>query len=178
MLAVAIGEAPENYKSSAAIAENLEMLKDFIRRDFNKHTLHEKLMAVWADHELGGGVLSQNQIKNTMSEALSRYREGGWSIHSLLGVAGDNVPDGYATGMVTNIMLKKGMTEEVEVKGGLKWIRSSQRIGATGVLPDGRPGCGSWFGMSPNTNQASTFFTDISTSYSMLTLRTASRLGL
>jgi squalene-hopene/tetraprenyl-beta-curcumene cyclase len=178
MLAVAIGESPGNYKNNPMIQDNLKMLKEYLGREFNNHTLHEQLMVVWADHELGGGILTEAQIKQTIKKTLSNHKEGGWSIHKLLGVAGESTPDGYATGMVTNILLKKGLKEEVKVQNAVKWIRTSQNIVSTGVLPNGSPSCGSWFGMSPNSGEASTFFTDISTSYSMLTLKTASKLGL
>lgn len=178
MLAVAIGEAPENYKANPLIQDNIKMLKEYLGREFNNHTLHEQLMVLWADHELGGGILTESQVKQTIKKTLTANKEGGWSIHKLLGVAGESTPDGYATGMVTNILLKKGMKEEIKVKNALGWIRGSQNIARTGVLPNGSPSCGSWFGMSPNSGAASTFFTDISTSYSMLTLKTASRLGI
>lgn len=178
MVAISVSEAPDDYLKRADIQDNIENLKGYLKNNFDSYTLHEKLMGVWADHELGGGVLSNSQIKTTLDQVMGLQKEGGWSIHKLLGASVDEVPDGYATGLVTNILLRTGRAETPQAKKGLKWIRSSQNLINTGVLPNGAPSCGSWLGASPNGNGQSQFFTDISTSYSMLTLQTASKLGL
>jgi hypothetical protein len=178
MVAVAVGEAPDGYKNSAEIQENLKELKAYLKKDISNQTLHNQLMTVWADYELGGGIISETEKKKIINKVLTKAEaNGGWSIHSLFGETAQEV-DGYATGFVTNIMMKLGYKDHATVKKGLKWIRTSQNVAATGVLPDGSPGCGSWFGSSLNHGAQSTFMTDLSTSYAILALQTASKMGI
>jgi squalene-hopene/tetraprenyl-beta-curcumene cyclase len=177
MVAVAIGEAPENYKNNPLIQENIANLRKYLQKNFDDMNLHHQLVVAWADKEIGG-ILSGEQVKEVTRKVLASQAEGGWSIHNLLNISGHStVPDGYATGLVTNIMMKLGKGDDVKVKGGLSWIRNSQTVANTGVLASGMPSCGSWFGMSPNSHKQSLFFTDLSTSYAMLALQTAKKMG-
>lgn len=177
MVAVAIGEAPENYKKNPLIKENLKNLRRYLKNNFENMNLHHQLAVTWANKEIGY-ILSPEQVKSVATKVLAAQSGGGWSIHKLLGIAGQgNIPDGYATGLVTNVLLKLDKGHTPEVKKSLKWIRSSQSVIDSGVLPNGQASCGSWFGMSPNSSGQSLFFTDLSTSYAMLALQTAKKLG-
>ncbi|MGK0367937.1 MAG: hypothetical protein ACI9QD_001077 [Thermoproteota archaeon] len=184
MAAVTTGNAPDEYRTRANVQENISELKKYLARDLENQTPHNQLMALWANHELGGGIVNAEQEKRIIKDILGRADSGGgWSIHSLLANSSSinnnlRKAEGYGTGYVTNILLKIGYHEKREVKKGLKWIRGNQGVVSTGVLPDGRPACGSWVAVSPRGGAPSRYLTDISTSYSILALRSATKLGI
>jgi len=63
MVAVAVGEAPENYKNNPAIQENLNELKKYLKTNLANETLHNQLMVVWANQALDGTIISQAKVK-------------------------------------------------------------------------------------------------------------------
>src|SRR6266851_3479430 len=54
LAALAVGTAPENYRSSAAIRDNLERLRAYLGREYPKQPLCNRVVLLWASTKLPG----------------------------------------------------------------------------------------------------------------------------
>jgi squalene-hopene/tetraprenyl-beta-curcumene cyclase len=133
LAAVAIGDAPNGYAASAEIHDNLELLRGYFRREFDKQMLINRVMGLWASSRVSD-LLSSEQRKATIDAASAKQQDdGGWSTAALGTYKRvDNTPldmasDGYATGLVTLALQEAGVpAADPRVKKGLDWLRTHQ----------------------------------------------------
>lgn len=178
LAAVAVGMAPQNYRSTPAIQENLKLLRDYLTRESAAQSRINRVNLLWASTALQG-LLSSAQQQSIVDEILSTQRaDGGWSLSSLLGTwrRDDGTPlvadsDGYATGFIVYVLEQFGIShEEVHVKRGLSWLVRNQGIWG-----------GQWLGHSPNRRRhnpfsmVARFMDDAATAYAVLALTEDSR---
>lgn len=175
LAAIATSLAPENYRSSPEIQSNLDLLRQYLNREYSRQTLLNQVSLLWASAKIPG-ILSAEQQQSIVGEILVKQQpDGGWSASSLVGTwkRHDKTAlvarsDGYATGLVTYVLQQVGLgRDEPHVKGGLHWLVQNQRWG------------GQWSAYSLNKRRLnpfsipSSFMDDAATAYAVLALTEA-----
>ena len=178
LAAIAVGLAPEDYRSDPEIRQNLELLREYLNREYPAQTLLNRVSLLWAAAELPG-ILKPEQKQSLIEEILSKQQaDGGWCTASLVGTwkRRDGTPlvmrsDGYATGLITYVLQLAGVSRDrVSLKNGLSWLRRNQ------TWWDGH-----WEAYSLNTWHydvapvGSHFMNDAATAYAVLALTQSER---
>ena len=134
LAALATGTAPENYRSTPEIQNNLKMLREYLAREYAKQSPINRVVLLWASAKLPG-LLAAERRESILNEVLSKQQaDGGWSLSSLVGAwkRADGTPleaqsDGYATGMIVFALEQAGLRREnVHLKQGLSWLVRNQ----------------------------------------------------
>jgi squalene-hopene/tetraprenyl-beta-curcumene cyclase len=179
MAAVAIGIAPGNYRTTPEIQTNLKLLREYLNREFAVQTPINRVLLLWAAAKLPG-LFGPDRRRAIIGELLEKQQaDGGWSLSSLSGdwKRADGTPqetksDGYATGLITYVLQRAGMSpENAKLKQGLAWLTANQ---------DKKEG--SWAAYSLNKSkehhispETALFMNDAATSYAVLSLTAANR---
>jgi squalene-hopene/tetraprenyl-beta-curcumene cyclase len=178
LAAIAVGTAPRYYKqgASADLDQRLNLLRTYLRDNYARQNLHNRIWLLWASTKLGG--LLQTQERKRIIDDLEgkQQPDGGWRLASLGNfVRSDDTPqeeasDGYATGLVLHVLQTAGFTtEHPKIATGLEWLRKNQKPS------------GAWTSVSLNKkrepesqNQAKAhsakFMSDAATAYAILGL--------
>ncbi|MFZ0336309.1 MAG: hypothetical protein WAN10_11120 [Candidatus Acidiferrales bacterium] len=134
LAAVAVGLAPENYRSAPQIQQNLKLLSDYFNREYQTQTLLNRISLLWASAKVPG-ILNAEQQQSIVGEIFGKQQaDGGWSASSLVGTwkRKDRTPlvvssDGYATGLITYVLQQAGVSRDnVHVSSGLLWLARNQ----------------------------------------------------
>ena len=179
LAAVAIGIAPGNYRTVPEIQTNLKLLREYLNREFAVQTPINRVLLLWAAATLTG-LPEPNRKEVIIGELLEKQQaDGGWSLSSLSGdwkradgTSHETVSDGYATGLITFVLQRAGMSpENAKLKRGLGWLTTNQD-----------KTLGSWPAYSLNKNkenhissETALFMNDAATSYAVLSLTAANR---
>jgi squalene-hopene/tetraprenyl-beta-curcumene cyclase len=171
LAALAIGDAPNGYAGSAEIHDNLELLRGYFQREFDKQMLINRVMGLWASSRVPD-LLTAEQRKATIDAAWAKQQDdGGWSTAALGAYKRvDNTPldtasDGYATGLVTLALQEAAVpATDPRLKKGLDWLRTHQD-----------PKTGQWSAVSLNkqrdpASDVGKFMSDAATAYAVLAL--------
>ena len=141
LAAVAVGTAPENYRATPGIQNNLALLRDCLRRESAAQAPINRVMLLWASTKWPG-LLGAEEQKSIINEVLSKQQaDGGWSLAGLApGWRGWHWvsvhslwdrqlarSDGYATGLIVLALQQAGVSrDDAHVKQGLHWLESNQ----------------------------------------------------
>ena len=182
LMAVALGEAPENYASQAQIRDRLELLKQYLRRQYDAQPLMSKLYVLWASARIPGLLTELDQSKLVSDVANLELNDGGWSLSSLdeqsrkhalvdewkrLSNTGEG--DGCATGLVVLAMEKASAKQHEEtLRRGVEWLRRHQS-------KDGSWWASSLNGQTDADSDIGRFMSDAATGYAALALADADR---
>jgi squalene-hopene/tetraprenyl-beta-curcumene cyclase len=181
--ALAVGIAPENYRSSPEIQDELELLSNYLNRKYASQSAINQVVLLWASSKVHGLVDSRRQESIIQEIISAQQSDGGWQLSYLAWPSGwsmdsvirrrlrsdwtrqDSESDGYATALVTFVLQEAGRSaQDTTVQRGLAWLASNQN--ATD---------GSWPSVSltrrrsPSSNVGQ-FMKDAATAYAVLAL--------
>lgn len=173
LAAVAAGMAPQNYRATPEIQNNLKSLRDYLARECMRQSPINRVVLLWAAAKWPE-LLTAEQRESILSEILSKQQaDGGWSLSSLVGPwkRADGTllelrSDGYATGLITLALAQTGLPRK-DLKQGLAWLERNQN-----------PTQGMWPGFSLNngrdpSSDTGRFMSDAATAYAVLALTQA-----
>jgi squalene-hopene/tetraprenyl-beta-curcumene cyclase len=184
LAAIAVGTAPENYRSTPEIQNNLKMLRDYLGREYAAQPTINRVTLLWASAKFPG-LLSPGRQKTIIDEVLSKQQaDGGWSLFplartwrdwgpsSLLGrwKRGDGTlqelgSDGLATGLIVFVLPQAGVPRDnIQLKQGRAWLVRNQN------KPEGL-----WLASSLNkrrepSSNVGRFMSDAATAFAVLAL--------
>jgi hypothetical protein len=182
--AIAVGSAPENYRATPEIQNNLKMLREYLDREYFSQPLVNRVTLLWASTKLPG-LLTADRQKSITEDVLSKQQaDGGWSLFPLARTWHDLGPsslvgqwkradgspqetrsDGYATGLTVFVLQQAGVARDsVQLKRGREWLVKNQNKTE-----------GFWLAYSLNkrrdpSSNVGRFMTDAATAYSVLAL--------
>ena len=179
LAAIAVGTAPDNYRSASEIQDNLKLLREYLNRESAAQKPINRVSLLWAAAKMPG-LIEPDRKKAILTELLAKQLpDGGWSLSSLTGdwKRSDGTPqeaksDGYATGLITFALQQAGVSSEnAQLKRALSWLTANQDKTE-----------GSWLAYSVNKNkehhlspETALFMNDAATAYAVLALTNAGR---
>ena len=145
LAAVAVGTAPENYRATPEIQNNLKLLGDYIRRECARQPLIHQVVSLWASTKWPG-LLAPAQQKSIIDNVLGEQQsDGGWGLSSVgwtwrgsnlrsfvnLWIRSNDIPlagksDGYATGLIVFVLGQLGVPSEDAYLRGRSWLVRNQ----------------------------------------------------
>ena len=169
LMAVAVGNAPDNYSKNKKIIDNMAALTKYLSTNFDDQPLLNKVIALWASAHIRG-LITREQRSELLADLGTRQQEdGGWSLSDLGdwervdGTPLETRSDGYATG-VTMLALEANAVNDYHVRRGIQWLITNQDK-TTGAWP-------AW-SLNKNRDPKSNvgmFMSDAATSYAVLAL--------
>lgn len=134
LAALAIGLAPDGYIEEPAIRGRCGLLKEYLQRHYVDQPLLNRIDLLWAAEAWPD--LMDSQMRAALLRELSAQQrpDGGWSIVTLMpswkridGSSLSAASDGYATGFVSWVMEKAGVsTHDLRLRRSLTWLKSHQ----------------------------------------------------
>lgn len=182
LAALAVGTAPEDYAATPQIQGHMQLLRDYLQREYAPQPLHHRVLLLWASARLPA-LMPPEQRQRLLAELLRLQNpDGGWSLSALEPSAPERQlrhereSDGYATGLVT-LALEQARVPgtQTTVQRGLGWLRQNQ-AGHGGPWVWGPEEF--WVAKSLNKNRILTsnvgrFMSDAATGYAVLALTEA-----
>jgi squalene-hopene/tetraprenyl-beta-curcumene cyclase len=183
LAALAVGIAPDNYRSSPDIQDKLHTLSEYLNREYPTQSTINRVVLLWASTKIPG-LLSPERHKAIIQEVLDTQQSdggwelsalswpGGWGLHSLVrrwlrsdGTTQHRQSDGYATGLIVYVLPQAGVSRnDADLKKGVAWLEQHEN-----------PTDGSWpsWSLTEHRNPASIvghFMRDAATAYAVLGL--------
>ena len=174
LAAVAVGVAPNDYATSTGIQEHVASLSTYLQRGLESHRTLDRVMLLWASSELSD-LLTPDQDQSLIGDVMHlQNNDGGWSLTSLGPWEGQDGfsphpgSDGYATGLITFVLQKAGVSPDQEnLSRAIAWLVQNQD-----------PTGGQWPATSLNrerdpTSDRGRFMADAATAFAVLALTQA-----
>jgi len=185
--AIAVGVAPEKYRSAPEIQNNLKLLREYLDREYSSQPTLNRITLLWAAAKVPGLISAERQ-KSIIDEIMANQQaDGGWSLFSISktwkdwgpsallgnwkrrdGSLQDLKSDGFATGLIVYVLRQTGMPkEDARLLGGREWLIQNQNKTE-----------GLWSAASLNkrrdpTSNVGLFMSDAATAYAALALSDA-----
>jgi squalene-hopene/tetraprenyl-beta-curcumene cyclase len=172
MAALAVGSAPDNYAAGADIQDNVAQLRAYFQKQYEKESVHNRLMALWASARLRDLLTAEQKTAAIDGAFALQQADGGWSSTSLGAykrvdnTANDTRADGYATALATLALQEAGVVAATDARlaKGLDWLRRNQDRAT-----------GRWIATSLNKNRdpesdPARFMSDAATAYAVMSL--------
>jgi squalene-hopene/tetraprenyl-beta-curcumene cyclase len=135
LAALAAGTAPGGYASEAAIQPGLARLRSYLDREYANQPLSNRVVLLWASTQLPG-LAGQDRRARLVADLCDEQRpDGGWSLESLHQPAHawglrrmSSRTDGYATGLVTLVLLRTSGSADAHAASGVGWLVRHQNL--------------------------------------------------
>jgi squalene-hopene/tetraprenyl-beta-curcumene cyclase len=170
-LMIAVASEPDQYASEPDIRENIELLRQYLRREYATQPLMSQLYVLWASTKVPDLLTPADREKLLSTLDSLQQVDGGWSLVSINPwKRNDDTPeptasDGLGTSLAVLTLQKSGAdANDPTLKRGLEWLKQHQE-------EDGR-----WQAPSlneqrdPKTDDAALFMSDAATAYAVLAL--------
>lgn len=178
LAAVAAGIAPDGYLSDPKIQDDLNLLRSYLKREYDSQPLANKVAVLWASAKLPG-ILTPEQRTTLIKDLFMKQQDdGGWTL-TTLGTWKRHLPfgftiekftlprtsDGYATGLSVYALEQAGISrQDARLEKGLAWLQTKQ---------DKTEGGWPAFSLNDNRNPSTPighFMKDAATAYAVLAL--------
>ena len=169
--AIAVGETPVSYKESPQIKGQLDLLRGYLKTNYDAQPLLNRVMYLWASSK-NSGMMTAEQKATLLKELCERQAEdGGWSLPKLGTwtrldkTEEDTHSDGYATGLIVYAMKQAGVSPKApEMQRAVAWLVKNQNAEQ-----------GNWVALSLNkqrdpTTDPSQFMSDAASNYAVMAL--------
>lgn len=171
LVALAVGNAPDNLLKDPAIQNNLELLRGYLEREYEAQPMENRITLLWASGKWPA--LLTKERRGTLIDSFFslQHEDGGWSLASLAKferydhTALETRSDGYATGIITLALEEAGVTRtQPQLARAIGWLVANQDQNE-----------GLWAAYSVNkkrelTSDTGRFMIDAATAYSALAL--------
>lgn len=183
LAAIAIARSPQEYRSSANVETKIDLLRDYLKREYSQQSLINRVTFLWASSELPG-LMDTEQQRDLVNEVLSKQQtDGGWQLAPLTwkwrgwtwasfgrrwirsdGSFAERVSDGYATAFIAFVLPKAGVAaNNPQLQKALSWLDNNQTTD------------GYWPSYSVNKRRSPSsnvgrFMSDAATAYAVLAL--------
>ncbi|PYR98933.1 MAG: hypothetical protein DMG15_26120 [Acidobacteria bacterium] len=133
LAALAVGNAPAEYRERPEIQGRITALTDYLEREQATQPLHNRLALLWASSKLP--VVLSTPLRQALLDEILRAQQpdGGWAIASLgpwrphPDAPPSNGSNGYATGYVAFILQQAGMGHsDKPLARALDWLTAHQ----------------------------------------------------
>src|SRR5271155_1395718 len=134
LAALAVGTAPDNYRSEAAIQSGLGLLKEYLNGSYAAQSLLNRIMILLASAHLPG-LLDPSRQQILIKEIWSDQQpDGGWCTGTLVGAwrrwdgtAQVRQSDGFATGLITLTLQQIGIAhDDPRLRRATSWLVANQ----------------------------------------------------
>jgi squalene-hopene/tetraprenyl-beta-curcumene cyclase len=169
LMAMTVGNAPDNYRDDPKIAANVDALRGYLRSHYAAQPLLNKVILLWASARLPGVLTGEDRTALVADLKAKQRDDGGWSLTDLGNWKRvDDTPletrsDGYATAVIV-LALEENRVKDAAIDRGLDWLKENQDK-STGAWP-------AWSlnkKRDPKSN-AGPFMSDAATGYAVLAL--------
>jgi squalene-hopene/tetraprenyl-beta-curcumene cyclase len=187
LAAVAVGTAPDAYRSAPEMQENIVMLSDYLNREYATQSTMNRVTLLWASAKFPG-LISKERRQSIVDEVSdAQQADGGWNLSSLAwprdsmlrsvlrslvrsrwrsdGTRQHEGSDAYATAFIAFTLQQAGISnQDPRLQRALSWLRNYQNRDQ-----------GSWSSFSltkhrdPSSN-VGRFMDDAATGYAALAL--------
>jgi len=187
LAAIAVGVAPEDYRSAPEVQNNLKVLREYLDREYGAQPTLNRVTLLWAAAKVPGLISAERQ-KSIIDEMMAKQQaDGGWGLFSISktwkdwgpsallgnwkrrdGSLQDLKSDGFATGLIVYVLRQTGMPkEDARLLRGREWLIQNQNKTE-----------GLWSATSLNkrrdpTSNVGLFMSDAATAYAALALSDA-----
>ena len=187
LAAIAVGTAPENYRSTPDIQAEVGMLRDYLNHGYATQSTLNQVVLLWASEKLPELLKPEQQQAIIREVSDAQQSDGGWALsplawpknrgwHSIISThlrsdltRQDADSDGYATGLIAFVLQQTGMpSDNPTLRRALSWLAQNQNTQD-----------GSWPSLSLTKRRDSSsntghFMRDAATAYAVLALTESS----
>jgi squalene-hopene/tetraprenyl-beta-curcumene cyclase len=186
LAAIAVGIAPENYRLTPEIQNNLALLRSYLRREQSSQSTINRVALLWASTKLPGLIEGVDREAIVRDVLRKQQKDGGWRLAEVSwvwrgwtlssfrmwmrrdGTWVERASDGYATGLIALALEESGLSSgNPQLQRSLSWLEHNQEAQ------------GSWHSSSLNKKRAPSsniglFMSDAATAYAVLALTESS----
>ena len=133
LAALAVGMTPADYRKQPEVQTGLNLLRNYLRREYSTQPLINKVALLWASARLGGILTDKEKVELVAALAAKQQKDGGWSLTDLGtwkrhdDTSLETRADGYATGLTALALRESGASgSSPSLARALGWLTANQ----------------------------------------------------